>query len=397
MPRNIVVEQITRTPIEEQKIELVERKGIGHPDSLCDGIAEAMSRALSNEYLNRFGRILHHNTDQVELVGGEANPTYGGGEIIRPIFILLSGRATTYVGKEKIPVGRIVLKAAREYLKNTLRNLEEHQVIIDQRLGQGSADLVDVFERLGIPRSNDTSFGVGFAPFSETEKIVYNVERAIVKELIPKQPAIGEDMKVMALREGDKISLTVADAFVSKYVHSLEHYKAIKAELEEFIKRAAEKYTHRDVIVAVNTGDNFEKGIVYLTVTGTSSEMGDDGSVGRGNRCNGLITPNRPMSLEATAGKNPVNHIGKIYNLLANQIAHNIVSIDSDIQEVYVRLLSQIGEPIDEPKVASVQLLLKKNASLEKIKPRVEAIVDAWLEDIIKITEMVVKGELQIF
>ncbi len=397
MPRNIVVEQITRTPIEEQKIELVERKGIGHPDSLCDGIAEAMSRALSSEYLNRFGRILHHNTDQVELVGGEANPTYGGGEIIRPVFILLSGRATTYVGKEKIPVGRIVLKAAREYLKSTLRNLEDHQVIIDQRLGQGSADLVDVFERPGIPRSNDTSFGVGFAPFSETEKIVYNVERAIIKELIPKQPAIGEDMKVMALREGDRITLTVADAFVSKYVDSLEHYKAIKAELEDFIRKTAEKYTYRDVSVAVNTGDNYEKGVVYLTVTGTSSEMGDDGSVGRGNRCNGLITPNRPMSLEATAGKNPVNHIGKIYNLLANQIAHHIVKIDSDIQEVYVRILSQIGRPIDDPKVASVQLLLKKGASLNEIKPRVEAVVDTWLEDIAKITEMVVKGELQTF
>ncbi len=59
--------------------------------------------------------------------------------------------------------------------------------------------------------------------------------------------------------------------------------------------------------VHVNTADDIKKKSVFLTVTGTSAEMGDDGSVGRGNRCNGLITPNRPMSMEATSGKNPID------------------------------------------------------------------------------------------
>ncbi|MDI6888919.1 MAG: methionine adenosyltransferase [Methanocellales archaeon] len=397
MKRNIRVEKITQVPIEQQEIELVERKGIGHPDSICDGVAEAVSRALSREYLKRFGRILHHNTDQVELVGGEAAPTFGGGEVIRPMYLLLSGRATTYVGDEKVPVGRIALDAAREYLAESIKNLETSHMVIDQRLGQGSADLVDVFERSGVPKANDTSFGVGHAPFSELERIVHEVEGAITNDLSKKQPAIGEDIKVMGLREGDNIHVTVANALVSRYVDDLEHYMAIKEMLRKCVQEVAEQHTKRKVSVAVNVADDYERGCVYLTVTGTSAEMGDDGSVGRGNRCNGLITPNRPMSMEATSGKNPVNHIGKIYNLLANQIAHDMVGAIDGIEEVYIRILSQIGQPIDNPKVASAQIIPKKGANMSAIKPKAETVIDEWLSDISKITEMVIKGELMTF
>ena len=86
-----------------------------------------------------------------------------------------------------------------------------------------------------------------------------------------------------------------------------------------------EKITSRKVTVHINTADDINTGSVFLTVTGTSAEMGDDGSVGRGNRCNGLITPNRPMSMEATSGKNPINHIGKIYNILSTKLAKECV------------------------------------------------------------------------
>ncbi|MCK4491378.1 MAG: hypothetical protein KAU03_02060, partial [Candidatus Altiarchaeales archaeon] len=146
--RNIVVEFPSTQPIEKQHIELVERKGVGHPDSLCDGIAESVSRALSREYNKRYGRILHHNTDQVELVGGGANPVFGGGEMIKPVYILLSGRATTRVGEDRIPVAELAIKAARDYLTDTLRNIDvETFAEIDQRLGEGSADLTHVFDK----------------------------------------------------------------------------------------------------------------------------------------------------------------------------------------------------------------------------------------------------------
>ncbi len=397
MNRNIRIENIIQTPVERQEIELVERKGIGHPDSICDGIAEAVSRALSNEYLKQFGKILHHNTDQVELVGGEASPIYGGGDVIKPLYILLSGRATAHVDDEKIPVGKIALEAAEEYLTSTINNIKSSHAVLEQRLGPGSVDLVNIFKCGEIPKANDTSFGVGHAPLSETEMIVYGVERAVMNDFRKRQLATGEDFKIMGLREGEHISLTVADGFVSRYVDDIDHYVAIKRELAEYVLNVAKKYTDRDVSVAVNTGDNYEIGSVYLTVTGTSAEMGDDGSVGRGNRCNGLITPNRPMSMEASSGKNPVNHVGKIYNLLSLQIAHDVVEIVDGIEEIYVRILSQIGHLIDSPKVASAQIILENGTSIKSIKSKVESVFDERLSDVTNITEMVVEGKLKTF
>ncbi|MFB6147348.1 MAG: methionine adenosyltransferase, partial [Candidatus Nanohaloarchaea archaeon] len=60
--------------MENCETELVERKGIGHPDSICDGVAESVSRALCREYRDRFGKVLHHNTDEVQLVAGSSEP-----------------------------------------------------------------------------------------------------------------------------------------------------------------------------------------------------------------------------------------------------------------------------------------------------------------------------------
>ncbi|MHC1566435.1 MAG: methionine adenosyltransferase [Candidatus Syntropharchaeia archaeon] len=400
MKRNIRVEKIEQTPIEKQEVELVERKGLGHPDSISDGLAESVSRALCAEYIKNCGIVLHHNTDEVQLVAGHSNPRYGGGEVISPIYILLVGRATKRFGDIVIPVDSVALKAAREYLEKNIYNLDvDSHVIIECKFGEGSSDLVEIFSRARgkIPDSNDTSFGVSHAPLSETETIVYNVERSLINKYRNRERAIGEDIKVMGLRVGNKISLTVANAFVDRYVEDLDTYIGIKEDLREYIRGIAEMYTEREVEVVVNIGDNYSSGSVYLTVTGLSAENGDDGSAGRGNRCNGLITPNRPMSMEAVSGKNPVNHVGKIYNLLAKEIAHECVEKVEGIEEIYVRILSQIGQPIDNPRIASAQIIPEKGVDIDKIAPKVERIIDEWLENITEITEMVSRGELDTF
>ncbi len=400
MPRNIFVEQVVRTPVEEQRVELVERKGIGHPDSLADGIADAISRALCREYIEEFGQVMHHNTDQVELVGGQARVDFGGGEVIKPIYILISGRATTVVDNILVPVHKIAIKAAKEYLSSAVRNLDvESDVIIDSRIGQGSVDLVDVFKRSRqIPLANDTSFGVGFAPLSDVERLCYQTERYLNSDEFKKRfPESGEDIKVMGLREGNRIALTISMAMVAKHVPDIDHYISVVQQIKEEVENLASKITERDVEVFLNTGDDYERKTVYLTVTGTSTEMGDDGSVGRGNRVNGLITPNRHMSMEAAAGKNPVNHVGKIYNLLAPRIAEQITKEVAGVKEVYVRLLSQIGKPIDQPKAASVQLILEEGVSLSSVESDIVSIVDENLANITKITEMFIEGKLTTF
>ncbi len=397
---SIIVERLIHTPVEEQKVEIVERKGIGHPDSIADGIAEAMSRNLSREYLKRCGAVLHHNTDETQIVAGRAKTSFGGGEVIQPIYILLVGRATKHFDGIDIPADRIALKAAKKYVRDSMRYLDpETDVVFDVKLGEGSTDLKDVFQRRGgkAPLANDTSFGIGYAPLSETEKLVLNVEQRIYSEFRKRERAIGEDVKVMGLRENDRIKITVACAFVDRHVADIKEYQTIKDDLTAFIREISNEYTSREVLISVNTADNIENEMVYLTVTGTSAENGDDGSVGRGNRCNGLITPGRPMSMEATSGKNPINHVGKIYNLLANQIAHDCHSVIDGVKEVYVRILSQIGKPIDEPKALSIQIVPESGYEVEKMELKARTIAEEWLNDITKITDMVISGEMSTF
>ncbi|MHC1602430.1 MAG: methionine adenosyltransferase [Methermicoccaceae archaeon] len=396
--KNIEVVAINQVPMEQQKIEMVERKGIGHPDSVADGIAEAMSRALCADYKKRFGVILHHNTDETQIVAGESKPAFGGGEIISPIYILLVGRATKELDGMTAPTNRVVVKAARDYLHENFPNLLDEYVIIDYRLGVGSTDLRDVFNRNNkVPLANDTSFGVGYAPMSETESLVYNTERFLIEDLRKRMPVIGEDIKVMASRKDDAISLTVACAMIDRHVESSEHYMEIKNQIQNEIKAIVPEYTKREVNVFMNTADDTKKGSYYITVTGTSAEMGDDGSVGRGNRCNGLITPFRPMSMEATSGKNPLNHVGKLYNLLSSKMADDIAGEVEGVKEVYVRLLSQIGKPIDEPLVASVQFIPERELDIPRIQRESREIVDGWLDNIPHITSMVAEGKLSTF
>ncbi len=397
--KNIFIEELHHTPIEEQQIEIVERKGIGHPDSLADGIAEAMSRALSKEYLKRFGYVLHHNTDETQIVAGRANPEFGGGEIIEPIYVLLVGRATKFFDGMYIPTDKIALKAAKKYVRDAMHELNpEEDVVFDVRIGEGSTDLKEVFKRGNhIPHSNDTSFGIGFAPFSETERIVYNIERKIYSEFRKENPAVGEDVKVMGLREKDEVNLTIACAFIGKYLQNIKEYVWLKDELRNYVSDIVNEYTERKVNVSVNTADDYDSKVVYLTVTGTSAENGDDGSVGRGNRANGLITPGRPMSMEATSGKNPINHVGKIYNLLATLIARDVVAAVDGVREAYVKVLSQIGKPIDEPYALSVQILPENGYDVEKLESRVRVVAEEWLADVTKITDMVINGEISTF
>ncbi|MFB6138264.1 MAG: methionine adenosyltransferase [Halobacteriaceae archaeon] len=400
--RNVRVNALDRGAVEDQAVEIVERKGIGHPDSICDGVAEAVSRALARAYIDRVGNVLHFNTDETQLVAGSANPQWGGGEVAEPIYLLIVGRATKEYEGTKIPVDSIALRTAREYLREHLPELNlEEEVVVDVRLGEGSGDLQTVFGEEGreVPMANDTSFGVGHAPLTETEELVLETERHLNGPYHDDHPAIGPDVKVMGKREGDRIDLTVAASVVDRYVADVEDYEAEIESLREYVRTLADEYTDRSVKVHVNTADVPERGKegLYLTVTGTSAEMGDDGSVGRGNRANGLITPNRPMSMEATSGKNPVNHIGKLYNLLATDVARAVVDEVDGIRDLRIRLLSQIGQPIDQPHVADAQVVPAEGYTTADLEDEITAIVDGRLANVTDITQRIIDGELSTF
>ncbi len=398
--RNIRVEPVVGRAVEAQDVEIVERKGLGHPDSLCDGIAEHVSQALAREYIDRIGKVLHYNTDETQLVAGSSAPEFGGGEVVDPIYLLITGRATKEYEGTKIPAETIALRAAREYIHEQFPFIEYGvDIIADVKLGEGSGDLQEVFGEDGkqIPMSNDTSFGVGHAPLTETERIVLETERQLNGRYSDDNPAVGQDIKVMGKRESDTIDVTVAVAVVDSYVADIDEYDETIDGVQTFVETLAADYTDRDVRVHVNTADNYEEDSIYLTTTGTSAEQGDDGSVGRGNRANGLITPNRSMSMEATSGKNPVNHIGKIYNLLSTEIARTVVAEVDGILEARILLLSQIGQPIDRPHVADASLATDDGIEVGDIEDDVTAIIDSELENVTAITERVIAGELTTF
>ena len=397
--RNIHVEPAAGQAVADQEIEVVERKGVGHPDSLCDGVAESVSRALARAYLDRFGTVLHFNTDETQLVAGTAAPAFGGGEVLEPIYLLVVGRATKEYRGERIPAESIALETARGYLDETIPHLDVgSDVVVDVDLGEGSGDLQNVFGEDGaVPMANDTSYGVGHAPLTETEQVVYNTERRLVTEYAVGNPEVGQDVKVMGKREGDHIDVTVAAAMVDEHVEDMAAYRQAVDGVNEYVRDLAAEYTDRDVTVHVNTADDYEEGSVYLTTTGTSAEQGDDGSVGRGNRANGLITPNRPMSMEATSGKNPVNHIGKIYNLLSTELAESVVDEVEGIRQLQVRLLSQIGQPIDRPHIADANLITEEGVTVADIEDEVQAAIDDELAGVTDVTERVIEGELSTF
>ncbi len=398
MERNISIEELKQIPTSAKEVELVERKGIGHPDSVSDGIAEAVSRALSKYYIKEFGRILHHNTDQIEIVGGQSAPKFGGGTVLEPCYILLSGRATTSVNGERIPFKAISVKATKEYLTDNFKHLDlDSSVMIDSRIGHGSVDLRGLYDTRKL-KANDTSFGVGFAPFSDTENLVLSTEKYINGPLKKTIPAVGHDIKVMGFRQKDIINLTIAAAFVDKYVADQKEYFSIKEELKNKVQDNASKVTGKKVNVYINTGDMKEENIEYLTVTGLSMENGDDGSVGRGNRVNGLIPPFKAMSMEAAAGKNPVTHVGKLYNVLANLIANDVHREGGgDIEEVFVRIVSQIGRDISDPHVASVQVIYKDNVATSRHRSNIQRIADERLEHISDLTQQFVDGKISVF
>lgn len=401
MAKNISIGKLNGIPVASQRIEYVERKGVGHPDSLIDGIVDATSHALSKEYLEKCGAILHHNVDKGLVIGGASEAGFGHAKITKKIEVIITGRAMDRYKDVKIDVNEIAKDVALGYLKNNTRFLDvESEVSFESKIAKGSADLTALFARgdKRAPLANDTSFGIGFAPFTGIERLVLETEKYLNSGAYKESmPAVGEDVKVMGLRDGDKYVLTIAIAFVSKHTKDLDQYLGYKERVKKDVRKFAEKLVNKEVEVHINAADPDEGEDVYLTKTGLSCEAGDDGSVGRGNRVNGLITPFRPMSLEAAAGKNPVNHIGKIYNLLATEMAMDIVKQYPGIVECNIAIMSQIGKRIDEPLNLNIELETEGGSNFENAKSKAQYVAESWLDRLGEFTMDISLGKYKTF
>jgi len=386
----IVVEQLKQEPLADQQVELVERKGKGHPDSICDAIANCASVALCDQYKKAFGRILHHNLDKMLLVAGRSAPRLGGGQIHEPMKLIFGDRGTALLGDQAIDLGEVVSEAAKAWVRANLRFVDPDRYLVFQNeIRPASAQLTSLFDHASM-RANDTSVATGFAPLSPTERVVLSLEKHMnSREFKAAFPETGEDIKVMAFRNHQQLHLTIAVAFVDRLVPTRAAYFRRKSEIADvvapYVHSTASEFER--VHVEINTLDDpqADEGM-YLTVLGTSAEGSDSGQVGRGNRANGLIASHRPQSIEAHAGKNPLSHVGKIYSYLTTHIAQQIYSQVAGLREVHVSLCSQIGRPIDDPFVSSLKLVLAKGASLDDVKSPAESILQQELANIAAFT-----------
>jgi S-adenosylmethionine synthetase len=392
----VSLEALVGPPPDAQPVEIVERKGLGHPDTICDALAEELSLSVVRFCRDRFGTLLHHNVDKALLCAGRAAPVFGGGRVLEPIDVVLAGRATLAHRGVAVPVEELAVEGSRRWLAAHLRHLDPTaHVQVHVRLRPGSVDLVDLYRRgagaAAVP-ANDTSIGVGFAPLSALERIVLAVEGSLTAGSAHREcPELGEDVKVMAVRRGRDVDLTVACAFVDRYVSDADDYAVKKARLAASIA-AVPGVGHARI--TVNAADDPERDSFYLTVTGTSAESGDDGQAGRGNRVNGLITPGRPMTLEAVAGKNPVSHVGKLYNLAAGLIAEDLVGALPRVAEAHCWLVSRIGSPIGAPPLVHLRLRDVEGAPVEAHAARAEEIARDRLGRLGELVDDLLEGRI---
>jgi S-adenosylmethionine synthetase len=398
----IVVEAYKGNAVTDHPVEVVERKGAGHPDFICDSIMEAISTALSREYMKTFGSILHHNIDKGLLAAGTTVKTFGGGKMIKPMELTIGDRATFAAAGKKVPVKEIAVESAKEWIRNYLRFIDP-DVHVRYRvvLAPGSEELTDIFSRPGkFRRANDTSAAIGYFPLSPTETVVLDFERYLnSRRFKEKYPETGEDIKVMGLRRANVLDLTVAMPLISRYISSEKEYFARKDIIHKEMMSFLERYERfKRVEVHLNTLDEIGRGLggIYLSLLGTSAEDADSGQVGRGNRVNGLISMNRPMGTEAAAGKNPVSHVGKIYNVLAHSMARKVYDEVEGIREVYVLLLSRIGMPVDRPHMASAQVLTDERIRLRDVSKKITDIVERELSGIGKFCVQLSRGKYRV-
>lgn len=354
-------------PTWNDSFETIERKGSGHPDTIADELASRISRAYAQYTVQHCdGLILHHQVDKLMMLGGREKVFFGGGEVLQPIRIIAAGRATYSYGGTTIPVEEILRDTIRKFFNDNYPMLNfDHDVIVENRLNNypspgaitttsgAAARMFDPRNKLevrGYERyvANDTSCCVAYYPYSTLESAVVGLSSFLdSSELKAEHAWLGSDIKIMAVRDGDRVDLTICVPQISTHVPTLNQYwrnlDSIGSRIDKFLQIAAPALIFD---ISINTKDDYDRFNVYMTLTGASL-AGDIGAVGRGNRLNGLITSNRPMSVEASAGKNPRYYSGFIYSVLSERIAKAIHGRYGEAS--IVEIVSQNGGDLPNP------------------------------------------------
>jgi S-adenosylmethionine synthetase len=393
-----MVIESARIPSAEEAMEIVERKGLGHPDTICDAVMESFAVELAQAYLKTCGRVLHFNADKGMLVAGQVACRFGGGSVLTPMRLVMGDRATFEWKNKHIPVKEIAEQTAFKWFKRHLpriKPIKDLECQIEMR--PASEELRSVTERSREPVANDTSATVGYAPLTPTERLVFQVEQFLNGRSFKKEfPDTGQDVKVLGVRMGRDLTITMAMPFLASLIRTESEYFKRKQHVQrvvaDFVKRKAEPVISTRLFLNVLDRRGAGVGGTYLTLLGTSAEAGDSGEVGRGNRVCGIISLLRPASAEAAAGKNPVAHVGKIYNVLAQVLAEDLHKKVQGLQDVAVWITSQIGKPISSPQAVIVEVTLARGATLAVASPQIRREVQRAFAHIQSFCKALTKG-----
>ena len=400
-----------KTKIDNQRFEVVETKGKGHPDNICDTLAEKISANYSKYCIKNFGVILRHMIDKLSILGGGSKVKFGGGEMTSPIKILVNGRFTDRFQTEKINYMSIVETTIKDYFKELfpLLDVEKFLIIIDNthhNEGPGVVynenntsnnerkkffeviDKNDLKSHNNHNRCNDTSTTVSYYPMSKLEKTVLDIERELnSKSYKNTKPWTGNDIKVMGIRKDNTVEITCCVPLISKYVSDCKDYslklKLIKEDIYSIIFKNFQK---EKIELFLNTRDNYEKNDLYMTLIGSAIESGDEGAVGRGNRSRGVIPFNRNFSMEAACGKNPVYHTGKLFTTIGDLISKEIYDKYNIENSVYCT--SRMGDLIEEPWNISIELS-------QKVSEKIMEEIDIYVNQILKKHDIITKNIIE--
>ncbi|MER6916075.1 methionine adenosyltransferase [Streptomyces sp. NPDC000594] len=374
-----------RTPLpHELAVEVVERKGVGHPDTLADGIAELASIRYSLHCLDTAGAVLHHNLDKVAVLGGRAAFTDTGGVYDRPLRIVLGGRISTSFAGRPLPVREILHQAAVDHLRTALPGFDRVKLEIRQETTDSSKfphwfaprSLDDLPERRAA-FSNDTAYLVGSAPRTATESVVLLAE-AFFRRL----PWAGSDIKALAVRDGTNWTVTVCvPALAGHLTSSAEFDDAVTAAAGELTDLLQQRLPGR-VRVVCNTRNSRTGPLSgqYFTLSGSAVDYGEDGLVGRGNARTGVISGAHLAGNEATFGKNPAYHVGKVGGWLADTAARTVAA---EFGPCRIALLWRNGAPYDQP--ASIEITTARQAPAGAAEELVRAVLARtdWMVDLL--------------
>ncbi|GAB3732744.1 methionine adenosyltransferase [Nocardiopsis nanhaiensis] len=350
--------------------DVVERKGIGHPDSLADLIAEEFSLRYSLLGFDRHGFVPNHWVDKVALVGAESEVGFGGYTIHKPISAYLFGKVTRAVGAEPLPIEDLFRTAVGNILAEATgsdRIVSSVRVFVENTAGVGAdhpasfyrpSDHGECRNATVNTSANDTAFCSAYSPADPADILAIDVENHVNSAAFRDGlSGLGSDVKVLLTRATDVLEATVCLPVFPEAVGSHREYRALVAEAHERLDAFINEHpTVRRLPsltrLSVNTKDHGSS--AYLAPFGTSLGKGDCGLVGRGNKANGVISASGGAGVEALAGKNPMHHTGKLYTLAAARLSDRIHSKLGAPNEVV--LVSRNGDRLDLPSFVGVRL-----------------------------------------